>query len=218
MEQYIGAIVTLLVGLTALEVYRKQKRDNKKTAARILLIEIENAERQLQIINENGEPSNLAENIYLMPSSSWSKYRHLFAQDFSPREWDTITNFYNKCLQFDDAVKYDNLSFKQNVEAYRNSVNLVLALKAGELTSNIQDNSDTNETTIVNSEYLNFRDNLTTLYMSANNLYMYSPQKAINDAVAAIKNLDKTLSLTTIGTKLRRVSRQGFWARVFNHK
>lgn len=218
MEAYITAAVTFIVGLVALEVYRKQKRDNKKTAARILLIEIENAERQLTIISENGEVQNLAENLYLMPSSSWEKYRHLFAQDLTPREWDTITNFYNKCQQFDEAVRYDSLSFKQNVEAFRNSINFVLALKAGEIAANASDEITDNETDIMNINYRKFRDLVTELYMSGPNLYMYSPQKPLNDAIAATRNLDRTLSITTVGIKLRNISKQSIWSRIFHHR
>jgi hypothetical protein len=218
MAEYLTALVTFIVGLVALEVYQKQKRDFKKTAARILLIEIENAERQLQVINQNGEPKNLAENLYLMPSASWEKYRHLFAQDFTPREWDTITNFYNRCLQFDEAVKYDSVSFKQDIEAFRTSINAILAAKAGKMIEDLSQDATENELAATGESYRKFRDELSALYMTPSNLHMYSPQKPVTDAVAAIKNLDGGLSLTTVGVKLRKLAKQGFFARLFNQR
>lgn len=218
MDGYVQAGVTLLVGLVAFEVYRRQKRDHKKTAARIILIEIENAERQLQTISSS-ESDTLTENTYLMPSSSWEKYRHLFAQDFTPREWDTITNFYNRCALFDEAVTFNSLAFKQNVEAFRKSINFALVLQASQLI-NGTDSSDTSEATgaLIREEYIRFRDSLISLYMSPSNLYMYNPQKPLNDAVAATKSIDRTISLSSIGTKLRKVSKQGLFERVFRRK
>ena len=215
MEQYLQAGVTILVGLGAFEVYRRQKRDHKKTAARIILIEIENAERKLQTLT-NQEGDELVENTYLMPSASWKIYRHLFAQDFLPREWDTITNFYERCAQYDEAVRFDSMSFTQNTEAYRKSINLVLAFQASQLISGI-DHSDTPEQTgaSVREEYIKFRDSVTSLYMSPNNLYMYKPVKALNDAAAATESIDRTISLTSIGLKLKRIARPGLFERIF---
>lgn len=44
------AVVTLLVGLLAYFVYVWQKRDTKINAARVILSEIRNAEKEIEII------------------------------------------------------------------------------------------------------------------------------------------------------------------------
>jgi len=142
MEQYVSAGVTFLVGLVALFVYQKQKRDHKKDAANILIIEIESAERQLQAIQEGAAPKTLKENQFLMPSASWATYRHLFARDFSLREWDIVTDFYNRCKQFDEAVQYNSTFFRHDVEAYRISLNQALAQAALEVAKHIDDEKE----------------------------------------------------------------------------
>ena len=207
MDSYISAGVTLLVGLIALEVYRRQKRDEKKNAARIILVEIENAERQLSIIKENNN-GNISENPRLMTSSSWEKYRHLFGRDFTPREWDTISDFYNRCLQYDKAVEYDDSSFYHDIEAFRTSINNALAL--GALTIVTSDGGMTKEE--ISTEYGRIKDNLVGAYMD--NLHMYSPNKPVNVAARALSELNSNLSLTSVGDKLRKLSKPSFWQKI----
>lgn len=183
MESYITAGVTLLVGLVALEVYRRQKRDEKKNAARILLVEIENAERQLSVIRESGNDKTLSENSRLMSSSSWEKYRHMFGQNFTSREWDTVSDFYNRCLQYDKAVEYDGSSFYHDIEAFRTSVNNALALGV----ANIIATNPTLTTEEVDEEYQEYKSKLIDTFMKPKNLHIYSPNKPINDAANALK-------------------------------
>ena len=205
MENYITAGITLAVGFAAFEVYRREKRDHKKTAARILLVEIENAERQLAIIKESDK---LSENVRLMSSSSWEKYRHLFGQDFTAREWDTISDFYNRCTQYDKAVDYDSSNIYHDIEAYRTSVNNALALSAANI---IVGNPALSDEEII-KEYAIFKDKLDKAYMS--NFLPYSPTKPINDAAKALQGLDSTLSLTSVGNKLRKVAKPTLWQRI----
>src|SRR5579859_3713818 len=91
-------LVTILVGSTALIIYNKTKDDFKKDAANIILLEIQNAERALKQVTEsvNAEPPTLPQNIFLMQTESWSKYRYLFVRDFDWNEWNEITDFYDK--------------------------------------------------------------------------------------------------------------------------
>lgn len=210
MESYLSASVTLVVGFVALEVYRRQKRDEKKNAARIILVEIENAERQLSVIKENGNDGSLLESSRLMSSYSWEKYRHMFGQNFTPREWDTISDFYNRCLQYDKAVEYDGSSFYHDIEAFRTSVNNSLALGV----ANIITNNSGLSREEVDAEYKVYKDKLIEAYMG--NLHIYSPNKPINDAAKALKDLNSTLSLTSVGDKLRKMSHPTIWQRMAN--
>lgn len=205
MENYVTAVVTLIVGFTAFEVYRRQKRDQKKTSARILLVEIENAERQLSIIKESDK---LSENVRLMSSASWEKYRHLFGQDFTAREWDTVSDFYNRCIQYDQAIDYDSSNIYHDIEAFRTSVNNALALSAANI---IASNPALSDEEII-QEYAVFKDKLEKSYMS--NFLPYSPNKPVNDAAKALQGLDSTLSLTSVGDKLRKISKPTLWQRI----
>ena len=221
MENYIGSIVTFVVGFVALFIYQKQKRDQKKDAANILIIEIEGAERQLQTLKEGGTPKTLKEGQYLMPSSSWSKYRHLFARDFTSREWDILTNFYNRCQEFDEAVRYNATFFRQDVEAYRTSINRVLAEAALEVAKDAEaDKEDDHQKTLeaADKKYLDRIARTIKLYMEPKNLYTYDPQKPINDAVAALSSMESTISTSTIGVKLRKIAKQSLLQRIFSKR
>jgi hypothetical protein len=224
MSDYLGPTVTLLVGFVALLVYQKQKRDNKRDAANILLIEIEGAEKQLQVLKDGGTPKGLKESFYLMPSASWSKYRHLFARNFTAREWDIITNFYARCKQFDEAVTWNGTFIRQDIEAYRTSINLALALaaltcvQAIDDTSEGADSDEHDKIAAADNKYVVLRERLTRLYMEPKNLYTYDPQKPINDAVGAIGSVDGTISTSTIGTKLRKTAKPTFFQRIFSRQ
>lgn len=214
LQTIVTALATVVVGFGAFGVYVWQKRDHKKTAARILLIEIENAERQLSSIKSN-ESDSLPENTYLMPTSSWEKYRHLFGRDLTSREWDTISEFYNRCIQYDKAVTYDASSLEHDIEALRISVKQALAL--GLAITILSDTSGLSNEEL-NDAYAEFGNKLTKTYMSPENLYMYKPNKPLNEATKAIKDLDNTLSLTSIGDKLRKMSKPSLLQRIFNHQ
>lgn len=230
-ENYLNAAVTLIVGFVALIVYQKQKRDHKKDAANILLIEIETAERQLQIVKEGGSPTSLRENIFLMPSASWSTYRHLFARDLTSREWDILNNFYNRCKQFDEAVTYNSTFFRQDVEAYRVSLNNALAQaalfcsqevmndnNAGKKRDSGEEISQLDYTAIADKKYVELAKRIADLYIEPKNLYFYAPKKPIDDAIEALGNLDSTISTTTIGIKLRYIAKTNFIKRFFYRK
>lgn len=221
MEDYIGSVVTLIVGFVAFFIYKKQKRDLKKDAANILIIEIEGAERQLQTLKEAGTPKTLKEGMFLMPSSSWSKYRHLFARDFTNREWDILTNFYNRCHGFDDAVKYNGSFFRQDVEAYRTSINRVLAQASLDVVYEMDKDTEKDEAKKfenANTKYLERISKAIKLYMEPQNLYAYDPQKPLNNAVAALGSLESTISTGTIGVKLRKIAKQPLFQRIFSKR
>lgn len=108
-------LVTLLVGSTVIIIYSKTKDDFKKDAANIVLLEIQNAERALKQVTEsvNAEIPTLPQNIFLMQTESWSKYRYLFVRDFDWNEWNEVTDFYDKAQLYDKAVTYNNSFFQK---------------------------------------------------------------------------------------------------------
>ncbi|HUB93219.1 MAG TPA: hypothetical protein VMB52_01835 [Verrucomicrobiae bacterium] len=88
-SSFFVAAVTLVVGFFAIYVYRKQKRDEKMRAARIILLEVRNAEKQLKEarvrINEaaKNDLQIVPERLYAMPTNSWRRLNYLFVKDFS---------------------------------------------------------------------------------------------------------------------------------------
>ena len=123
---FVG-LATLFVGFAAYLVYSKQKSDVKRNAANILLLEIENAEQQIQKINETHHSNPVLPGISLMKNASWDKYRYLFVRTFDKNEWDNLSDFYNKCLKFDVAVAYQESLFERNMFNIRENLQRVLA-------------------------------------------------------------------------------------------
>lgn len=213
-QTWVTAIITFLVGLGAFGVYMWQKRDQKKTAARIILIEIENAESQLKIVKDSPKAEALPENTRLMPTASWEKYRHLFARMFTPREWDTISDFYNKCLEYDRAVTYDASSLELDIEAFRSSVNNALALVLA--VTILNDNGNSLSDDELDAQYVELQRKLTTVFMEPKNLFIYKPTKPLNEAARAIRALDSVMSLTSVGDKLRKISKPNLLQRILS--
>ncbi|MEO5949871.1 MAG: hypothetical protein ABIQ04_00310 [Candidatus Saccharimonadales bacterium] len=211
-QTVVTAAVTLIVGLGVFGVYLWQKIDHKKTIARIILIEIENAEGQLVAIKGN-ESDSLPENTLLMPTSSWEKYRHLLGRDFSSREWDTVSDFYNRCSRYDKAINYDGSSLEHDIEAFRTSVNGALAF--GLAVTILGDTSVMSDDEL-DGQYVEFRRRVTNTFMKPENLFLYKPNKPLYEATKAIKDLNGTLSLTSVGDKLRKISKPNIWQRIFS--
>ncbi len=201
----LSPIITLVVGFVAYIIYLKQRDDSKKDAANVILIEIQNAERILKqskhSLTKLSIP-NLDEPT--MQVESWSKYKYLFIRDFDRDEWDAITDFYNKCQVYDDAVKASNSSFQKNEEQYRVNIQKVssdFVLKFGPklLSENDQQKRELIKKDL-SERIIRFRD----LYLEVAQLY--SPNKPVIDASRLVNELTNNLSQTTIGIKLKALA------------
>lgn len=106
-------LITLLVGSYAIFLYRKQKRDNKKDAAKLILQEIRYAEQQIRIAKDHDFNYSLANK--LLPTSSWPNNIHLFVNDLKEIEIDLISSFYSKASYIDILIKTIS-DFKSNKE------------------------------------------------------------------------------------------------------
>lgn len=196
------AIVTLVAGFVAYFLYRKRNKDFKKDAANILLLEIQNAERQLKVAREQMTRSSiLVDNAYVMPTESWSKYKYMFVRDFDRDEWDTISSFFEKCTLFDDAVRHKSTSFKNNESEIRANMHRITADYVKDYVNTDED--ERNKDKLIEEINL-FQDVYLGLPYS---LTLYSPQKPIDDAKQQLDGLKDNLSQTSVGTKLKRVAK-----------
>lgn len=94
----LSASVTVLVGSSAFLIYRWQKKSLKRDVAKLLVLEIEYAEKICRgANNENGFEGYLR----LLPSNSWNENRHLFVGDFTKSEFETLTRFYARAKDVD---------------------------------------------------------------------------------------------------------------------
>lgn len=94
-------LTTLAVGLVAIYVYVKQKRDQKRDAALLILQEIRYAEQSVRNYRTN-KTYSFTEKI--LPSSSWPKNIHLFVNDLKEIEIDLISKFYSKAAFLDGVI------------------------------------------------------------------------------------------------------------------
>lgn len=196
-----------LLGLGAYWVYLKQKKDHKRDAANVILLEIESAEQQLTKINRDSPFDNVnEEHVFLMKEGSWNKYRYLFVKDFDRNEWDKISEFYNQCQAYDDAVRYYNSLFDKNAQEVRQNLQRVLARYAEEHASNTFGRSATDKQTL-DEAYIKKRQQFVDIYMNTlpTHMYVYLPEKPSKDAIRAAKTI-ADLSITSVGIKLKRLS------------
>jgi len=205
---FIG-LVTLFVGLFAFIIYSKQKRDYKRDAASVVLLEITNAERLLKRAKEliRETPPKLLSDTLTMQTESWSKYKYLFVNDFNRDEWDGITDFYNKCQLYDQAVLYNNSFFQKNEGEIR--VNLQRTLSDFvkiyvEKLKKPDDNLSPDLPSQVRLKMENYYKN----YMEKGQKTgaFYYPGKPIDDARLYLDLLNVDISQTNIGAKFRRLS------------
>ena len=216
---FIG-LATLVVGTTAFFIYRKQKRDAKRDAANVILLEVESAEQQLQIITQNQAPGSLAENIFLMKNSSWEKYRYFFVRDFDRNEWDKITDFYNKCLQYDAAVAYNSNYFGSNVEKAQSHILRILANYADTYIEDVEKATTQTSKAKLREAYEAKKTNFLNAYGVIQNddnftaPYFYNPQKPVIEAKSVLDTIETNISLTSVGIKLKRMAaKKSFWQR-----
>jgi hypothetical protein len=214
IKQFIASpifnpLMTILVGSTALIIYNKTKDDSKKDAANIVLLEIQNAERLLKqiMVSINSDPPTLPQNIFLMQTESWSKYRYLFVRDFDWNEWNEITDFYNIAQQYDQAVVYNNSFFPKNEEQIRVNLQRIAADYARKYTKKIFPLSNIDENRIkLHEEFVALNRQFRDRYMGEDSLYLYSPKKPVSDAKLILNSMNTNISLTTIGTKLKKLA------------
>lgn len=101
--EYINSIVTFLVGGIALLVYCLTKRNEKRNAATIILMDVRHAEQVVLSILEKGSVDTVLKNI--ITENNWNKYKHLFASDFSQDDFSAFNRFFDACIDISEARK-----------------------------------------------------------------------------------------------------------------
>lgn len=94
-------LATPIVGTVALVVYWLNKRSDKRNAATIVLMDIRHAEQVVQSILEKGAVDTLVKNI--ISENNCSKYKHLFASDFSQDDFLAFNRFFESCVDISEA-------------------------------------------------------------------------------------------------------------------
>lgn len=204
------AFVTLLVGAVAYVLYRIQRRDRKREIANIILLEIQGAERKLKLIRKslNEDPPTLPNDLRLLPIESWSANNYFFIRDFDRDAWDAIADFYDKCQLIDETIKANNASFWNDVEQIRSNKQRLLAEyaseAAGKLTGTVEKVEDGDADTL--KQFNDLSEKFDQIYMSRQGRFGYTPNKTVNDAKAYVDQVDRRLSQSAVGIKLKKLA------------
>jgi len=96
-------LITLVVGLSAIYLYLKQKADSKRDVAKLILQEIRYAEQQIRNSRRGALGYSLSSR--LLPTNSWDDNIHLFIKDMKETEIDMISEFYSQAAFIDYLIE-----------------------------------------------------------------------------------------------------------------
>jgi hypothetical protein len=209
-SNFFVAFVTLSVGTVAYILYLIQRRDRKREIANIILLEVQSAERKLKLIRKslNGDPPVLPNDLRLLPIESWSANNYLFIRDFDRDAWDAIADFYDKCQLIDETIKFNNASFWNDVEQIRSNKQRLLADYANDtakqLKGTVEKMQDGDAATL--KKFDDLTEKFDQIYMSKQGRFGYTPNKTVNDAKAYIDQVDRRISQSAVGIKLKKLA------------
>lgn len=202
---FFQSLVTLLVGGFALFIYKRQHVDAKREAAQAIYNEIKSAENKLKSIREEffsvQVPKLGAKK--LLSSENWSRYKYFFVESLEDEEWIVIEDFYNNCMAYDRAVELSDSYFHENTkhifikfyDEYKEYV-----------AKNIKNKKAKNVLSGSEIEQFEKYTELFLRYLSDND-GMYSPNKPVYDARAALIGLDSVITLSSAGQKLKQIAK-----------
>jgi len=96
-------LITLIVGLSAIYLYLKQKADAKGDIAKLILQEIRYAEQQIRNSGRGTRGYSLSSR--LLPTNSWDDNIHLFITDMKETDIDMISEFYSQSAYIDYLIE-----------------------------------------------------------------------------------------------------------------
>jgi hypothetical protein len=96
-------MITLVVGLVAVYLYLKQKSDQKRDAASLIVQEIRYAEQR---ISDHRKFNAYKFYDQLLPTSHWYANINLFVAELKESEIDLISKFYSQAAYVDGLIKH----------------------------------------------------------------------------------------------------------------
>jgi hypothetical protein len=204
---FVG-LVTLAVGSVAFIIYGFGKRDKKRDAAKVLLLEVRSAQRRLKKIKKDLQENNkLSSDSMVMPSNSWVTNRHMFINDFDAEEWDEISEFYDNCNIIDKLIEYQNSFFWNDVEAIRENKHRMFADFAKKIFDETVEKAKAGNKVSAEDAIKEAQD----MVDAYNNMYektfrLYAPEAVLTDANKYVDRISLNISQTAIGAKLKKLS------------
>lgn len=185
-SNFYTAVATFLVGLFAIYLYIKQKEDQKRDAANVIIAEIRQAERLIDQFKKSGIANDIS--YKLLPSNNWVKYNYLFINILDQDEIEQINNFYNQCFVLDKAI--DQINISHELKNKSEAIHFHLSLIAKESFGN-QKTFDKNKNQFIK---LIQKDGFT-----------FRPDAPTLSIVQALSNIN-FVTTSTVGAKLKNVA------------
>lgn len=181
------AIATFLVGLFAIYLYIKQKEDQKRDAANVIIAEIRQAERLIDQFKKRGVGNDTP--YQLLPSNNWVKYNYLFINDLDQDEIEHINNFYSQCFVLDKAIDQINIAheLRNKSEAIHHHISLIAKESFGD-----------------ESIFKNNKDNFLKLIQKDG--FSFSPDAPMFSIGKVFNNIN-LITTSTVGAKLKKIAR-----------
>ncbi len=188
-SNFFVTLTTLLVGGVAIWLYIKQKKDQKREAAEIILMEIRAAERTLSQIKEASIGENIR-NLFIMPVNNWNKYNHLFVKDFDRDEWDSINSFYSKCTLAEKSLEEIRKNLYIQLEHKAEIVQSILGQIAKDAISD--------------ADYEHKKEIFLKRFEQEGHLFR--PNQPLKDLITFLNNIP-IITTSTIGIKLKKIAK-----------
>jgi hypothetical protein len=113
--QSLISLITPFLGLVAIYVYWRTKKDAKKSAAAIIIMDIRHAEQVVLSIKERNLIDRNVKSI--LQENNWIKYKHLFVNNISSDDFLSFNRFFDSCVEIADARKRMKDVFYTSVNA-----------------------------------------------------------------------------------------------------
>ena len=190
-------VFLIAVGLSAMIVYIFQKLDKKRSAATLILGQIDSIEEKIGILKNGHQLNNVV--VYhsktIISENTWEKYKHLFAKELSQSEHRMIQNFFDTAEQL-ERTRADIVMVIKNAWADKSSVEHQII---GEMIKNDVITTSMPNEMRSSKEMTLFQDRYKPLDL------VFTPDIAINSFVNNLNNFTM-LSGTTAYEKIQHYS------------
>lgn len=210
--------VAIIAASITLGIYYVRRKDYKRDAANIILLEIQSAEDNMSEARKTYESARAKDNdqimfpekLRLMKTESWTKYKYLFVRDLDSVQWQAVSNFYSNCLHFDEAVEHRDGTFGLNETGIRAGIQANISAYSKELAESLLANPENDpEIAKKNRELTDEIIRKKDIAVNANIgslAYLYNPDKSFTDAAYYFNLLPNSLINTPIGEVLNRLA------------
>jgi hypothetical protein len=205
-------LVTILAAFIVWSLYGKQRRDQRRDAAKIIIREIEQAESRIPSAIKYVKAirgSGSSEKIRIMEVDSWNIAQYQLAGQLPEDVMKRIDDFYGACRLLDGALSHIDDAALKNEEAVRQNAFRMnasyLAQAVGKQKLNPESLASVTDANAIVSKAIEERRS--TFNRQFPTLYSYLAVKALNDADLYLTKLPTDLSQTRVGQKLRAVSK-----------